>query len=178
MATLSDSDVLQGIVMALAREKVTAAWPGGPGKVTLTVCGPLGALAGIVKVAVTVLPLRCKLLPLRVPSWAEVGARVGGGVMPPKVIVRETVVPRAPVFGDTEVSAGPPGGIPPPPPPPPPPPVAVPVAGSKAARAVFRTRKKPVSPGVAVRRVPWSFTAAMLVWALVQVLRSVERSTE
>ena len=137
----------------------------------------LGAVAGMVKVAVTVLPLRCKLLPLRVPIWAEVGATVVGGVMPPRIIVRETVVPRAAVFGDTDVSVGPPGGIPPPPPPPPPP-VAVPVAGSKAARAVFRIRKKPASPGVAVRKVPWSFTAAMSAWALVQVLRSVDRSTE
>ena len=175
MGTLGDSGGLQGILKALAREKVTVPWPGGPGKVTLTVCGPLGAAAGMVKVAVTVLPLRCTLLPLRVPSRAEVGARVRGGVMPPKIIVRDTEEPRAPVFGDTDVSVGPPGGIPPPPPPPP---VAVPVAGSKAARAVFRTRKKPASPGVAVRKVPWSVTAAMLVWALVQVLRSVDRSTE
>ena len=37
MGTLGDSDGLQGILKALAREKVTVPWPGGPGKMTLTV---------------------------------------------------------------------------------------------------------------------------------------------
>ena len=173
MGTLSDSDGLQGILKALAREKVTVPWPGGPGKVTLAVREPLGALAGIVKVAVTVLPLRCTLLPLRVPSWAAVGARVTGGIMPPKIIVRDIEEPLAPVFGDTDVSVGPPGGTPPPPPP-----VAVPVAGSKAARAVWRTRKNSASPRFDVRSEPRSPTAAMLAPDEVHVLRSVDRSTE
>ena len=37
MGTLGDSDGLQGILKALAREKVTVPWPGGPGKMMLTV---------------------------------------------------------------------------------------------------------------------------------------------